>query len=238
MKTPSKKNLLALAAISFVTASIAFAATSAVYDTFGVQPGFTAGGTPTVPAAISSDGVITLALKAQQRYMNPALTNNGAGTYFATTGQNDGLGPSPKAQASTWNFDFYINPGNSGSAAYTYSLSYGLVGGTTYSFNPLLDTDAIAQAATTGAYQDSQNLLFPGFGTNPLAANGFTTFNPNANGTYHFELTATNRQTQAVTTSAINVKVNSVPDGGSMVALLGGSLLGLGGFRRFLSKRG
>src|SRR4051812_27858749 len=46
------------------------------------------------------DGV-TLGLTASARFSNPTVTDNGAGTYFATTG-NDGGG------LARWNFDYFI----------------------------------------------------------------------------------------------------------------------------------
>jgi hypothetical protein len=165
--------------------------------------------------------------------------NAGTQTFFATAGQNAGdlahpttTGVSPyKFMGSTWNFDFYIKPGT---AAYSYTLSYGIVGGTVYSFNPLADVDAAGY--TAGTYQDSQNLLFPTFGG---AANGFAAlFDPNANETYEFTLTATGTGGVAAQ-SHIFVQVGtgsaSVPDGGSTCMLLGMALTAGAALRRKLA---
>lgn len=234
-----KKNTitkLTVAGIACImSASVSFA--TPIYDTFGNLPGATFGGTgnPTDPVAITTGGGITLGLAAQQRYFNAPLTSS-AGTYYATTGQNAGdlahpttTGVSPyKYLGSTWNFDFYI--GGTGIGAYTYSISYGLAGGTVYSFNPAADADA---SSVSGILQDSQNLLFGNFGG---AANGFAgLFDPNADATYDFLLTATPVTGGQKLQSGITVVVgkgSTVPDSASTLALMGMAFAGIAGLRR------
>jgi hypothetical protein len=67
-------------------------------------------------------------------------------------------------------------------------------------------------------------------------------FDPTVDGTYDIKLSAFSPNGgPAVASTKIQIIVgkggSAVPDGGSMVALLGGSLLGLAGFRRFVTKR-
>ncbi len=201
-----------------------------MFIAYGPLPNLTAGGTPTKNVAITTalNGNLILGLSAQQRYFNPAVTDNGAGMFFAGTGQNNGLGSSAY-QGALWNFDFYIE--SKTSTSFTYEIAYGLVGGTIYSFNPELDTDA----PHAGTLQDSQNLMFSTFGGAP---NGFAgTFNPSADADYQFSLTAKSGQTLLGETH-ITVRVGngspfpSVPDAGSTSMMLGVALAGIAGLRR------
>jgi VPDSG-CTERM motif len=198
------------------------------YGTFGPLPALTAGGSINQSVAISTAPGLTIGLTAQQRYFNPLVTNNGAGTFFAGTGQNNGgPGSSSAFQGSLWNFDFFI--GGTNIAGYTFTLSYGLVGAQIYSFNPLLDLDA----PVGGTFQDSQNLLFSNFGGAPNAFAGL--FDPNANADYEFTLTARNLAGGIAATSDIIVHVGSgsaVPDTGSTLLMLTGALAGLTLLRR------
>ncbi|HEY9510224.1 MAG TPA: VPDSG-CTERM sorting domain-containing protein [Verrucomicrobiae bacterium] len=217
------KPILALSAITLMSVSVASASLGTIND-------FTAGGVDhsgKTDVATAGDGTV-LGLTAQQRYSNPPVSNIGT-TFYAGTGQNNGLGSS-LFQGSTWNFDFYVKPGTAG---YTYNLSYGLIGNATHSFNPLADGDASGYAA--GTYQDSQNLLFGNFGG---AANSFGSFDPNADATYEFILEALDNAGATVASSRILVQVgkgSSVPDGGTSVALLGMALTAGAALRRKLA---
>ena len=130
--------------------------------------GTTPSGNPIEPVAIStftdSDGtVVTIGLAAQQRFNNPALTNDGAGTFFATPGANTPPGTSTKG--ALWNFDYYIGVSGPGSLSnYTFSLLY--------DFDPGANTDSgnlgvlytisksSSDAGATATFSDSQNLDF------------------------------------------------------------------------------
>src|SRR4051794_25693817 len=103
----------------------ALASAQPAYETYGSIVGFSAGNTPHTSVAIAQNAgqTLTLGLTAQPRYFNPGVSDNGAGTFFATTGQNNGLGSSAY-QGSTWNFDFYIQ--NTSTQIYTYDIKYGL----------------------------------------------------------------------------------------------------------------
>jgi hypothetical protein len=232
----SMKSLLCFSAIGLFTSALAFA--SPTFDTFGALPAATFGGSgnPNAAVAITTSGSLTLGLAAQQRYFNPALTNDGAGTFFATAGQNDGL--AGKSQGALWNFDYYINNTTTAEAdPFTYTLEYGRVGGTVYSLNPL----GIADNGTVSGFggQNSQNLSFPFYGTlagfqfNNFALSG--DFDPAVNAVYQFDLIAkdANLTEQARVGILVNVSGgSSVPDGGSSCLLVGVALLGLVGFRR------
>ena len=237
-----------------------FASADAVtpqYDTFGkltapgatFNGGTTPSGNPIEPVAIStffdsSNGsTVTIGLAAQQRYTNPALTNDGAGTFFATPGANT---PPGKSTGALWNFDYYI--GVSGGTGKLSDYSFSLL----YDFDPGANTDSsslgvmnlssfASLAGATANFSDSQNLDFGFLATNTsgyvTAPTGVTTFDPNALGEYSFELSvAKGGTTEAV--SAINVDVQnppppaSVPDTGSTMVLLGMSLTGLGAAAR------
>lgn len=202
------------------------------YTTFGNLAGATWGGSgiPTDPAAITTSGGVTVALIAHQRFANPALGNNGAGTYFATAGMNDGLDTVPHSVAATWNFGFYINLGTALATSYQIDLFYDLDGGVGTDLADMGRIDIDASAGPLSLIQGSQNLSFgfldtgvPGFVFAPLAG-----FNGNAPGEYSFMLRVRDLQGNDIATSAMNVQV---PEPGSL-ALAGLALVGLAAARR------
>jgi hypothetical protein len=86
-----------------------------IYDTFGPLDDATFGGQgiPNDEVAVSNqfydgDVIITVAMSATQRYANPALTNDGAGTYFATPGSNFGGSGQSTVEGAYWNFNYYM----------------------------------------------------------------------------------------------------------------------------------
>ena len=215
------------------------AAVTPTYTTFGPLPGanFGGSGNPTDPVAITTiqDGnnTITLGLAAQQRYSNPPLANNGAGTFYATPGLNGGLVTPAKGLGATWNFDYYVNYTGSSTAGYTFKLFMGQDTASPSLFiNPLHVGDNKPTANNGG--QNSENLSFAGFGNlgafelNPLAGS----FDANANADYSFVLKAYNAAGAEVGASAIVVSVAAVPDAGSTALLLGSALAGIGLIRR------
>lgn len=207
------------------------------YTNFGNLAGATWGGTgiPTDPAAITTNGGVTVALIAHQRYFNPALGNNGAGTYYATGGMNDGMTGGAQSVAATWSFGFYVNLGTAQARNFQIDLFYDLDGGVGTDLADMgrIDMDAAAVAGGGGALsllQGSENLAFgyldagvPGFVFAPLAG-----FNGNAPGEYSFMLRVRDLQGNDVATSAMNVQV---PEPGSL-ALAGLALFGLAAARR------
>lgn len=237
------KTLLGLTSILLTTALAALAGpVTPTFDTFGTLSGATWGGTgnPNNAVAIKTishgGDTITLGLQAQGRYNNPQLANDGAGTFYATPGENYGNPATPTTPGTpssylgaTWNFDYYISVNNSDIANYTFQLLFGPDASslTQMAYGPVLiaNFDGGASYSTVGGTttaQDSENLDFSGL--------GYPSFNPYANGTYSFELQAFDSGNNLIGTSAINVVVNSVPDAASTAWLLGFGLLALSVF--------
>ncbi len=244
------KQIRKLAAIAVIAAVPGLANAIPLYDTFGPLTGANFGGTgiPNGSVAISSqfeDGVnlITVAMNATQRFSNPVVTNDGLGTFFATTGSNTGgAGESPTTGA-LWNFNYYINvTGPAGVKLTDYDIKL------YYDFNPafdngpvnlgVVDVTNVLNASTPLATntQGSQNLLFnflavsnPPFLTAPGGA--FTSFNPNAVGEYNFAIQVT-RAGWNVESVRMDVQVIPVP----AAVWLFGSALGLMGVLRRRAK--
>lgn len=233
------KTLVGLSSILLTTGIAVFAGpVTPTYTTFGELTGATwsGSGNPNNPVAITTinndNNTITLGLAAQQRYSNPPLANNGAGTFYATPGENYGSPATPTTpgtpsnyQGATWNFDFYFDATG---GSYTYKLLYGTDASSLITIDPALIGDNGATPNSGG--QNSENLLFGNFGGvgNTLA------FDPNASAIYSFELEAFDSSGALIGTTAINVNVGAVPDTGNTVCLLGLAFLGLAliGFRQ------
>ncbi len=206
----------ALATLLFVLVMPGAAIASPLYDTFGPLDDATFGGTgiPNEEVAISSqfsntDGnggtsEITVAMSATQRYGNPALTNDGLGTYFAGAGSNIGPGsPVGTAEGALWNFNYYINIDSTfGETLDDYDITL------FYDFNPAFDngpaglgtiniTNSIVYylgAGTTTKVEGSENLMFDFLATDAagfIVAPTYTPFDPNALGEYNFGIRCT-----------------------------------------------
>lgn len=230
------KNLLAATlALGGAVSTLAVPITPTA-DAFGPLPiaNFGGSGIPNsdVATSFAFDGPnsIMLGLTAHQRYSNPALTSDGAGTFTATAGANYGdplnpAGPGPSSfLGATWNFGFYANLSGLQSANNPYTVTL-LV-----DVDPAADTDESAHLSFNiplsfgSEYQDSQNLLFfPGSG-----------FNPNVSGEYTFALIAKSGGNE-LNRAAIKVNVTggsqNVPDAGSTAMLLGIGMTSLAGLR-------
>jgi hypothetical protein len=226
-----------------------FAAMAApTYTSFGSLPGATFGGSgiPNNAVAVTTitDGAntITLGLTAHGRFFNPAATNDGAGTFYAGTGQNCG-DPVPanctsSLQGALWNFAYYIDVAGGGNLSnYSFALNYDFDPGTgtsqsalgTININNALVAQSINPASLTNL-QGSENLLFSIYTTGfagVITPPTYASFNPNAPGEYSFYLTASNNS-GVLATSAIDVNAVPVP----AAAWLFGPALGLLGFRR------
>jgi len=215
-----------------------------LYDTFGPLDGATWGGTgiPNTEVAISSqfsNGTtdITIAMSATQRYSNPALTSDGAGTFFATAGSNFGGAGESIYEGALWNFNFYIDiSGPETIDDYEITLFY--------DFDPAFDNGPAGLgtvnlgAAIFGAlgagqthYEDSQNLMFGSFATavpGVVSPPAFGPFDPNALGEYNFGISVS-QDGWGVENVRMDVQVVPVP---AAVWLFGSALAGLGWLRR------
>lgn len=203
MKSLLKLSSVLAIALCLVTASNA-APITPVGTSFGALPGATFNGTdiPNGAVQIWTNGTITLGLTATQRYENPTVTNNGAGTFYATTGNDAANG---KPTYGTWNFDFYV----SGLAEGQFAKLVLYYGG-----------DTSLNSFTLPNYQESWNLGM-GFLT------GVVPFDPSVAGSYGFGLEAYSldgNEAFRIGQSSILVNVSSVPDSGSTLLMLGGSL--------------
>ncbi|MEM6745153.1 MAG: hypothetical protein AAF676_15690, partial [Pseudomonadota bacterium] len=161
---------------------------------------------------------LTMAMSATRRFQNPALSNDGNGTYFATTGSNDGTpGSASGLLGAKWNFNTYLNLETSNSNLLSdYDLDF------FYDFDPGTDTadadlgqvDLSVALFGSGTFSEgSQNLLFGFLAVDvPFlqdAPDG--PFNPNAVGEYTFKLRAGLVGGGGEETLEINVNVVPVP---------------------------
>jgi hypothetical protein len=224
------------------------ASASPLFDVFGPLDEATFGGTgiPNDEVAISSQfsngslesggSLITVAMSATQRYTNPALTNDGAGTYFANAGSSI-EGPS-SIEGALWNFNFYLDIESTiGETLKDYQFTL------FYDFNPAFDngpatlgtinlTNYILGSTTPlmTRLEDSQNLMFSflaadiaGLIDAPPGA-----FDPNVNGEYNFGI-AVSQAGWGVENVRMDVQVVPVP---AAVWLFGSALGLLGWIRR------
>ena len=216
------------------------------YTSFGSLPGATFGGSGipndavAVTTIVHEGATITLGLTATERFSNPEVGNDGAGTFFAEPGQNGGdpLNPLVGLQGATWNFGFYIEIVGGTFGDYDIDLLY--------EFDPGTDTDEslfgrvdlnafVAPSATLA--QGSQNLLFsflsspiPGAITPPAGS-----FDPFASGQYTFALRASllnGIAPQTLGTSAIQVEVAPVPEPATLTMVALGGAVALARRRR------
>ncbi|MEO5798954.1 MAG: PEP-CTERM sorting domain-containing protein [Gemmatimonadales bacterium] len=228
--------LAAAVAIVGVAAPLAAQTTSPVVpqSDFGPRPGLTFGGSGISTDAVESNsaanqvalGGAHLFLSATPRFADPALTNNGAGTFFAQAG-TDLNPPSPLDPYALWNFDFAITGDNVD--AWTYRLYY--------DFNPAASNFGDYGYVAVTPTQDSWNLGMNFLGTavaGIVVPPTFAAFNPNAAGEYGFALVAFNGSQVEVGRAAILVNTAAtdvVPEPATM-GLLAMGLVGMAGVRR------
>ena len=229
-KLPLLSGIVALALCLASVATVSAITITPTGTTFGSLPAATFGGSgiPNNAVEITTIGGLTLGLTATQRFANPAVTNDGAGTFFAGAG-GDTLNGAPTF--GQWNFDFYIKGLGQSQFVKLYYDNNAAVGNDVSSFFP---------TAVDG--QDSWNL---GMGF----LNGGI-FNPNASGEYGFALVAyqigvsNDTSVESLLTpreigrTSILVKVGtpSVPDASSTVLMLSSGIVGLVLLRRRFAK--
>ncbi len=205
--------------------------------TFGTLAAATFGGSGipnnAVEIATIVDGgrTITIGLTAHQRYVNPPLTNDGAGTFFAGTGANFGNpalpgGPGPSAfQGATWNFAYYVQVSGGTIGDYNIDLFYDFDPGKDTVLLSLGRVDFDLAAPALALVQDSKNLMFGDLaGIPPLA---FVTppsgsFDPFAAGEYSFLLRVSAAGTGGAELGRVAINVNVVPEPATMAVLLAG----------------
>lgn len=234
-----KELVIGIASALTLAGTRAFAGDT-VNTTFGPLPAATFGGTGIPNTAVEtttiSDGVnsVTLGLTATPRFSNPAVGNDGAGTFFANPGIVSGT--------AEWNFDFYVNNTGGSFANDTFELLYDFTPGVNTPVSELgtINLGTIAGPSFTGGVsQDSENLSFSflttgvsGVVTPPTG--GSTTFDANAQGQYTFILEDINAAGAVNGSSEINVDIATAPDVASSALLL---LLGMGGLLAFSFKQ-
>jgi hypothetical protein len=194
------------------------------FDTFGTLPGATFGGSGipnnavAITHAVSGMHDVVLGLTAHHRFLNPTVTNDGNGTFFATPGANFGdptFATMPSSTlGATWNFAFYVD---------VHANSNDVLIRLLYDFDPGYFTDesnhgviqfAVPHSAVVEV-QQSQNLLF-GFLSVPLTGPPVWitpppgSFNPNVAGSYTFALRAYSLSGDFLGEAAIRVNVGQV----------------------------
>ena len=205
------------------------------------DPTFGGTGIPTDPAAFSlftfnDQDEILLGLIATPRFANPTPTDDGAGTYTAEAGANDGT-PGNPGTAATWHLSFSA-AGKNGAGSETLDNYYlNLL----YDFDPGANTDEADLGVITGIIlnngpisleQGSENLTFGTFPTTPVPGIAvppvFPSFDPNVPGEYSFALTLNQGSIGATTTELGRVAINVVVEASDVPAPASLALMSLG----------
>lgn len=236
--------VLKLAALGVALTLPGLASAFTAYDTFGALPAANWGGVgiPNDAATaaqqiIDGSTTITIAMTAHERYFNAPVGDDGAGTYFAGTGQNCGVTTDPvgcpsASQGALWNWAYYLDISGPGVLAdYQIDIWYDLEAGPARALGDLSGMGRInvtayllATAPATTNAQDSQNNLFGFLAVDnlPFVDAPATAFDPNATGFYQYAITVS-KGGFPLDSVAMQVQVVPVP----AAAWLFGSALGL-----------
>lgn len=231
-----KKIQLLLVGALMVIAQMASAITiTPSYDTFGALPQATFGGSgiPNSSVAITTTTVgqhtVTMGLTAHQRYNNPPLGNDGAGTFFGYVGGDAGNG---QAGYATFNFAYHyeVSPGMTLAEAASLGMETRLY----YDLNPASGNDVATFLTLV------PSAFVPGVSSANSVNNGMTFlgggFDPNVPGVYDYALVQLIHGQETSRTAIRVITSASVPDAGNNVLMLGFGLAGLGIFGARLRK--
>ncbi len=170
--------------------------------TFGsIDTEFGGDGIPNDAVMTSLYDGVTIGITATERYASPAVTNNGAGIFYAGAGESD-------PGFSLWNFSYYI--GGTNANDYVYRLFYDFDPAAGNGGHGVLETPTLAILG----FEESQNLGFSYLGTSIagfLTAPTYAGFNPNASGSYTFGLHQYNSAQELVGLVGMEVIVGDGP---------------------------
>jgi hypothetical protein len=200
-------------------------------DATGFGPlGATFGGSGIPNDAVAQETFrgVTLGLTATQRYSSPAVTNNGAGTFYAAAGafvSEPGQLANPLDPYAKWNFNWAILGAAADISRYSYRLYY--------DFSPLVGNDiSTHEYGPPLAFQGSENLGANFLAQNPNPPNStLTSFDPNAIGEYTFKLAAytstgsifnQNLNLYGTEVFSTSMVVSAIPEPGEWAMMLAG----------------